>query len=79
MARRQRQMCIRDRPKTEEEIKKAEDFAELSRAAIVDEDYPINFKIQDFIHSKANKEFLFGRNEPIQQHYHKWIDKLSSK
>ena len=71
-------LCLKE-PKTDEEIKKAEDFAELSRAAIVDEDYPINFKIQDFIHSKANKEFLFGRNEPIQQHYHKWIDKLSSK
>ena len=36
-------------------------------------------KIQDSINSKANKEFLFGRNEPIQQHYHKWVDKLSSK
>ena len=39
----------------------------------------MNFKIQDSINSKANKEFLFGRNEPIQQHYHKWVDKLSSK
>ena len=41
-----------------EQIKEAEDFAELSRAAIVDEDYPMNFKIQDSINSKANKEFL---------------------
>ena len=45
----------------------------------MDEDYPMNFKIQDSINSKANKEFIFGRNEPIQQHYHKWVDKLSSK
>ena len=64
---------------TKEQIKEAEDFSELARKAIVDEDYPMNFKIQDSINSKANKEFIFGRNEPIQQHYHKWVDKLSSK
>ena len=71
-------LCLKE-PKTKEEIKKAEDFAELSRAAIVDEDYPINFKIQESIHSKANTEFLFGKNEPIQQHYHNWIEKLCNK
>ena len=71
-------LCLKE-PKTKEEIKKAEDFAELSRAAIIDEDYPINFKIQESIHSKANTEFLFGKNEPIQQHYHNWIDKLCNK
>ena len=71
-------LCLKE-PKTKEEIKKAEEFAELSRAAIIDEDYPINFKIQESIHSKANTEFLFGKNEPIQQHYHNWIEKLCYK
>ena len=71
-------LCLKE-PKTKEEIKEAENFAELSRAAIIDEDYPMNFKIQETIHSKANTEFLFGKNEPIQQHYHKWIDKLCNK
>ena len=71
-------LCLKE-PKTKEEIKKAEEFAELSRTAIIDEDYPINFKIQESIHSKANTEFLFGKNEPIQQHYHNWIDKLCNR
>ena len=71
-------LCLKE-PKTKEEIKKAEEFAELSRAAIIDEDYPINYKIQESIHSKANTEFLFGKNEPIQQHYHNWIEKLCNK
>ncbi len=71
-------LCLKE-PKTKEEIKKAQEFAELSRAAIIDEDYPINFKIQESIHSKANTEFLFGKNEPIQQHYHNWIEKLCNK
>ena len=71
-------LCLKE-PKTKEEIKEAENFTELSRAAIIDEDYPINFKIQETIHSKANTEFLFGKNEPIQQHYHNWIEKLCNK
>ena len=71
-------LCLKE-PKTKEEIKEAEEFAELSRVAIIDEDYPINFKIQESIHSKANTEFLFGKNEPIQQHYHNWIDKLCNR
>ena len=71
-------LCLKE-PKTKEAIKKAEEFAELSRAAIIDEDYPINFKIQESINSKANTEFLFGKNEPIQQHYHNWIEKLCNK
>ena len=71
-------LCLKE-PKTQEEIKEAENFAELSRAAIIDEDYPINFKIQETICSKANTEFLFGKNELIQQHYHNWIDKLCKK
>ena len=71
-------LCLNE-PKTKQQIKDAKDFSELAEKAIVDEDYPMNFKIQDSINSKANKEFLFGRNEPIQQHYHKWVDKLSSK
>lgn len=71
-------LCLKE-PKTQEEIKEAENFAELSRTAIIDEDYPMNFKIQETIHSKANTEFLFGKNEPIQQHYHNWIEKLCNK
>ena len=71
-------LCLKE-PKTKEEIKEAENFAELSRTAIIDEDYPMNFKIQETIHSKANTEFLFGKNEPIQQHYHNWIEKLCNK
>ncbi len=71
-------LCLKE-PETKEEIEEADNFAELSRAAIIDEDYPINFKIQETIHSKANTEFLFGKNEPIQQHYHNWIEKLCNK
>ena len=69
-------LCLKE-PETDEEIKEAEDFSKLALTAIEDEDYPMNFMIQDSIESKANTEFMFGKNEPIQQHYHHWVDKLS--
>ena len=71
-------MCLKE-PKTNQEIKEAEEFAKLALVSIEDEDYPMNFMIQDSIDSKANTEFMFGKNEPIQQHYHNWIDKLTKK
>ena len=65
-----------NKPYTKEEIKAAEEFSELTLKAVKDEDYIMNFKIQDGINSKGNDKFMFGKNEPIQQHYHNWIDKL---
>lgn len=65
-----------NKPYTKEEIKAAEEFSELTLKAVRDEDYIMNFKIQDGINSKGNDKFMFGKNEPIQQHYHNWIDKL---
>ena len=65
-----------NKPSTKEEIKAAEEFSELTLKAVKDEDYIMNFKIQDGINSMGNDKFMFGKNEPIQQHYHNWIDKL---
>ena len=65
-----------NKPSTKEEIKAAEEFSALTLKAVKDEDYIMNFKIQDGINSKGNDKFMFGKNEPIQQHYHNWIDKL---
>ena len=71
-------LCQKE-PKTEKEVKEAEDFSDLTLKAVKDEDYVMNFKIQEGINSKGNSEFIFGKNEPIQQHYHNWIDKLCNK
>ncbi len=71
-------LCLNE-PKTKEEIREAEDFSDLTLKAVKDEDYVMNFKIQAGINSKGNSEFMFGKNEPIQQHYHNWIDKLCNR
>ena len=47
--------------------------------AVQDEDYGIGFGIQSGIRSGANREFVFGRNEPAVQNYHRWVAKFMSQ
>jgi len=51
----------------------AERFSAMALQALCDEDYPIGFRIQAGIASGANSEFMFGRNEPAVQQYHRNI------
>ena len=61
------------RPETEEDLAAARQFSELVRQAVEDEDYQLGLTIQAGINSGANHEFLYGRNEPAVQNYHKWV------
>ena len=65
-------------PETDEEREAADTFSAMTLQAVQDEDYQIGFGIQAAIRSGANTEFLFGRNEPAVQHYHRWVAKLSA-
>lgn len=60
-------------PKTDEEKRATANFSDMVLQAVRDEDYNIGFKIQDGLKAGGNKEFIFGRNEPALQHYHKWV------
>lgn len=60
-------------PKTPEQKEATESFSAMVLQAVRDEDYNIGFKIQDGLKAGGNKEFIFGRNEPALQHYHKWV------
>jgi phenylpropionate dioxygenase-like ring-hydroxylating dioxygenase large terminal subunit len=64
-------------PETEAEKKAAEDFAQMALLAVRDEDYGMGFRIQAGLNSKGNEAFIFGRNEPTLQHYHRMVEKLS--
>jgi phenylpropionate dioxygenase-like ring-hydroxylating dioxygenase large terminal subunit len=65
-------------PGTDEERAAAETFSAMTLQAVQDEDYRIGAGIQAAIRSGANTEFLFGRNEPAVQHYHRWVARLSA-
>jgi hypothetical protein len=45
----------------------------MTLEAVRDEDYKIGLDIQSSIHAGANDHFVFGKNEPAVQNYHKWI------
>jgi phenylpropionate dioxygenase-like ring-hydroxylating dioxygenase large terminal subunit len=72
---RQTVLCAKP-PETAAEQAATEAFSTMTLAAVRDEDYTIGFGIQAALGSGANSEFLFGRNEPAVQHYHRWIAKL---
>jgi len=60
-------------PKTEEQIAATEGFSNIVLRAVRDEDYAMGFTIQRGLASGANETFLFGRNEPGLQHYHRMV------
>jgi phenylpropionate dioxygenase-like ring-hydroxylating dioxygenase large terminal subunit len=64
-------------PKTDEEKKATAGFSAMVLQAVRDEDYDIGFKIQAGLAAGGNKEFVFGRNEPALQHYHRWVARLA--
>ena len=66
------------KPETLEEIAAADEFSEIGRVAIVDEDYALGFQIQEGLAAGGNEYFMFGRNEPTIQHYHNMVAKYSA-
>ena len=60
-------------PRSEAEKEATENFSRLVLKAVRDEDYVIGAGIQGSLRSGANKAFLFGRNEPGVQHFHKTV------
>ena len=75
---RQTVLCAR-LPTTEAERAATEAFSAMTLTAVQDEDYAIGFGIQGGLASGANTQFLFGRNEPAVQHYHRWVARLSGE
>ena len=66
-------VLVAQKPETEEQIAATEAFSALTLKAVREEDYGIGFSIQSGLNSAANNSFIFGRNEPAVQNYHRWI------
>lgn len=71
-------LLLRDEPTDEEEIKSADATSDWFHEVIRDEDYSTCFGIQRSLHSMAGKDFLFGRNEPGPQHFHRTVNTLTA-
>ena len=67
------------KPETDEELQNTQEFSEMVRQAVVDEDYKIGLEIQSNISHMGSNEFIYGKNEPAVQNYHSWIKSFMSK
>lgn len=66
-------------PKNNEQRVATENFSTMVLRAVRDEDYRIGFGIQESITTGANQSFVFGRNEPALQNYHKWVARFMTQ
>ena len=66
-------ILVANAPQTEEERAASEAFCDLVGVAVEAEDYAIGFGIQRGIDHLNGESFVFGRNEPAVQNYHRWI------
>lgn len=70
-------MLCREKPTTEAQTAANRLFSAMVLEAVAEEDYAVGFKIQAGLASGGNQEFVFGRNEPTLQHYHRWVAQFS--
>lgn len=69
-------ILVAQKPETQEQVNATESFSALTLKAVREEDYGIGFSIQSGLNSAANNCFVFGRNEPAVQNYHRWVEKF---
>ena len=67
------------KPETDQELEKTNEFSEMVRQAVVDEDYKMGLEIQSNISNMGSYDFVYGKNEPAVQNYHTWIESFMSK
>ena len=72
-------ILVAKEPKTPEEVAASENFSAMVLQAVQEEDYGIGFGIQSSLKSGANEEFVFGRNEPAVQNYHRWVARFMNQ
>ncbi len=64
---------------TDEEREATKQRVDFLEWVVNEEDYKTGLGIQAALGSGANTEFLFGRNEPGNQTFHQWVDKMISE
>lgn len=72
-------VLVHQAPAAPEARAASETFSAMVLQAVRDEDYAVGQTIQAGLHAGANKEFLFGRNEPAVQNYHRTVARLMAE
>ena len=75
----QQHILLRNKPSDDAEAKEANNTRDWFHDVVLDEDYAVNFGVQRGLASaEPDHEFIFMRNEPGVQHFHKIVDALVS-
>ncbi|MFA7585414.1 MAG: SRPBCC family protein [Novosphingobium sp.] len=61
------------RPDTEEGLKQLDEMCDFFYNVVLEEDYELGLKVQNGLESGAMTHQTFGRNEPGNQFFHKWL------
>ena len=61
------------KPDTEEGLKQLDEMCDFFYNVVLEEDYFLGLKVQNGLESGAMTHQLFGRNEPGNQFFHKWL------
>lgn len=71
------QTHLAPKPIDSDEARQAMDrVVDFLEHVVREEDYKTGLGIQSALASEANREFVFGRNEPCNQIFHRWVDRL---
>ena len=62
------------KPESEEGLKTLDEMCDFFYNVVLEEDYFLGLKVQNGLESGAMTHQLFGRNEPGNQFFHKWLD-----
>ncbi|RVQ66560.1 (2Fe-2S)-binding protein [Croceicoccus ponticola] len=62
------------KPETEEEMRKLDEMCDFFFKVVETEDYDLGLQVQNGLESGAMTHQTFGRNEPGNQFFHKWVD-----
>lgn len=70
---------LRKPPATDVELKEADQVADLFHDVLVTEDYPVCEAVERTLEAVAGTDFLFGRNEPAVQHFHRVLNSVAEE
>lgn len=75
-SRTQQIIVLRGEPSDDEEVKAAEHTRDWFYEVVLDEDYATGYGVQRSLQSLSGTDFVFGRNEPGVQHFHRVIKEM---
>lgn len=76
-SRTQQLILLREAPETEEDVKSADQTRDWFHDVVLDEDYLTGEGVQRGLDALADTDYIFGRNEPGVQHFHRVLNELT--